>query len=387
MAVVCGKPISCKHPLRDVTSCCLPRDKQTLMATGLQNGYINLWELTTGQSLMTLEGAHKGPVTGITFNQDCTLLASCGEDCNLILWDLSRIDNKQVKHRFLPGHGPNTPLLSCSFSPDSLLLCSCGKDGDVILWGQLGRPVAGRLTGHTNWVTCSAWSPNNKFLVTGSYDHSVILWEMNSFHSVRTIRHHQVPVGCVSMSVEGTVIASGDHDGVVFLTHIDGTVLRELRGHRDAVSGIAFAEVHGLVISASHDWSVKFWSLRGHCVRSIGVHRGKALSMALNEGQDTVITTGDDFTATILPFVWKEQGIDDDDDEEETDRMRDPEMGVNMQFEKNSQSDRATKISDRQSAVMAGGGAEKHSDRKSAISATSGANRDNKSHVSRGSKN
>lgn len=182
------------------------------------------------------------------------------------------------------------------------------------------------------------------------------------------------------------MIASGDHDGVVFLSHIDGTVLRELRGHRDAVTGIAFAEVHGLVISSSHDWSVKFWSLRGHCVRSIGVHRGKALSMAVNEGQDLVVTTGDDFTATIMPFVWKEQGIDDDDDDDVAGGGGDPEMGVNVanaQFEKNSQSDRATKVSDRQSSAHV----DKNMDRKSGVSATSGTRGDNKSHVSRGSKN
>lgn len=338
--------VSCKHKLRDVMSCALA-PRQTLAATGLQNGVITLWETTSGQNLMELEGAHKGPVTGVTFNLDGSLLASCGEDCNLVLWDLSRIDNKQIKHRFLPGHGPNTPLLHCQFSPDSMLLASCGKDGDVMLWGQLGRPVAGRLVGHTNWVTCCAWAPTNKYLVTGSFDHSVILWEMQTFHSVRTIRHHQAPVSSVSMSIEGTVIASGDHEGVVFVTHIDGTVLRELRGHREAVTGVAFAEIHGLVLSCGHDFSVKFWSLRGHCVRSVGVHRGRALSMAVNETQDLVITTGDDFCATIMPFEWREEGAgkggadDSDDDEEQSPGIRALERG--------SQSDRGTHISDKQS--------------------------------------
>lgn len=374
MSIVTGHKLTCKHPLRDVTSCCLAKDKQTLMATGLQNGCVTLWETTTGQSLMTLEGAHKGPVTGVSFDKDCALLASCSEDCNLVLWDLTTIDNKKVKHRFLPGHGPNTPLLSCAFSPDSLLLASCGKDGDIILWGQLGRPVSGRLTGHTNWVTCCAWAPNNKFLVTGSYDHSVILWEMTTFHAVRTIRHHQVPVSSVAMSVESTVIASGDHEGHIFMTHTDGTILRQLKGHRDAVTGIAFAEIYGLVLSSSHDWSVKFWSVRGHCVRSIGVHKGKALSLAVNAAQNLCVSTGDDFTALIMPFAWKEHGADDD---EEDDVDDDDDVPANTRYERTSQSDRGTRISDRQSAVMV----DKHSDRKSAVSATSGV-KDSRSHVS-----
>ena len=79
-----------------------------------------------------------------------------------------------------------------------------------------------------------------------------------------------------------------------------------------------------------------------------------------------------------MGFAWREEGDDEDEEGEDGD----PAMHQNIadaQFEKSSQSDRGTRVSDRQSAVD---GAGRHSDRRSAVSGASALVKDSKSHVS-----
>jgi hypothetical protein len=297
-----GDTIVLEHDRRDVP-CLSIAHGQTLVATGSQDGNVYLWDMSSGSRIMTLAKAHKGDVTGVSFNSDASVLASCGDDGNLVLWDLRNMSTR-VRHRYLESHGACIGLTALVFCPSSALLATCGKDHDVMLWGSGGQPVCRRLRGHSNWVTCAAFSADSASLVTGGFDTIVCFWDCVTFTIVRRIRRHDQPVTAVALSSEASVVASGDETGLVLLTKSDGSVLRRLSGHAERISSVCFIDRFGLVLSTGHDTSVKVWSLRGRCVKSFRAHDGCVLSMAVNHEQDTIVTTGDDFTARVVPFLW-----------------------------------------------------------------------------------
>jgi WD40 repeat protein len=294
-----------KHTVRDVLCSTLAPD-QSLLATGTQTGAIFLWEVGSCTLLHVLSGGHTKDVTGLSFNKDATVLASVGEDGNLIWWMLSEPSPDGVFFRKLEGHnGP--PISACVFAPNSLIMATGSKDCDVIIWGNLGRPISRRLRGHTNWVTCLAFSTDSDVLVSGSFDHSVCLWSTKTHNVIRIIRHHDTAVTAVVLSIEGSVLASGDEDGVVLLSRVsDGICLRVMRAHEDMISGLRFAENIGVVLSSSRDSTVKVWLLRGKCVKSFKAHKGGVLSLAVSLVDQMLVTTGDDFCARVFPFSWKE---------------------------------------------------------------------------------
>lgn len=62
----------------------------TVLAIGRGNGGIELWEITTGDPLTTLDG-HVGQVETLTFSPDSKTLVSTGQDGTILVWDWDEV--------------------------------------------------------------------------------------------------------------------------------------------------------------------------------------------------------------------------------------------------------------------------------------------------------
>ncbi|KFP83171.1 WD repeat and SOCS box-containing protein 1, partial [Acanthisitta chloris] len=101
---------------------------QLLLATGLNNGRIKIWDVYTGKLLLNLMD-HTEVVRDLTFAPDGSLiLVSASRDKTLRVWDL-KDDGNMMK--VLRGH--QNWVYGCAFSPDSSILCSVGASKAVFL--------------------------------------------------------------------------------------------------------------------------------------------------------------------------------------------------------------------------------------------------------------
>ena len=95
----------------------------------------------------------------MAFSPDGRLLASCGKDKTVRLWDPAASEHR----RTLTGH--NGAVYDVAFSPDGRLLASCGKDKTVRLWDPGTGENLRTLTGHTGSVVGVAFSPDGRPLL------------------------------------------------------------------------------------------------------------------------------------------------------------------------------------------------------------------------------
>src|SRR5262249_54206996 len=103
-------------------------DGHTLASVGDAPEAVRLWNLETGEE-RTWQG-HTGHVNGLAFSPSAPLLATCGEDGAVRLWDLAGPDAPVQ----VVGPGPfGGGVRSVAFTPDGRYLATANANGMVYL--------------------------------------------------------------------------------------------------------------------------------------------------------------------------------------------------------------------------------------------------------------
>jgi WD40 repeat protein/serine/threonine protein kinase len=233
---------------------------QTLMATGLDDGSIQLLDAATGERVGDALTGHNGAVYTVTFSSDGLMLASGGEDGTVRLWDATTL---QAIGEPLTGH--TDAVWGLAFSPDGQTLASGSADGTIRLWNTTNREQIGEpMMGHTNWVMSVAFSPDGRSLASGSADETAILWAKrgDTFALSQVLAGHHGWVRDVAFSTDGSTVATASADKTVMLWDAE-TGQSEgspLTGHEDEVWSVAFRPDQHTLASAGADGKIIVWN-------------------------------------------------------------------------------------------------------------------------------
>ncbi|KAJ8280929.1 hypothetical protein GJAV_G00061140 [Gymnothorax javanicus] len=240
---------------------------QLLLATGLANGRIKIWDVYTGKLLLNLMD-HTDIVRDLTFAPDGSLvLVSASRDKTLRVWDL-KDDGNMVK--VLRGH--QSWVYCSAFSPDSSMLCSVGAGKVVFLWDMDKYGLIRKLEGHHNDVVSCEFSPDGALLATASYDTRVIVWDPHLGTTMLELGHLFPPpspifaggandrwVRSVAFCQDGLCIATIADDRLIRFWNIEEGSPQALAPLTNGLC-CAFSPDGSVLAAGSRDGSVHFWA-------------------------------------------------------------------------------------------------------------------------------
>jgi hypothetical protein len=131
-----------------------------------------VWDLEKKESLQTFPD-HQNTVYGVTAKADGKLGFSVGEDGQLRRWNATG-DGKQVG----ASGGHAGPVFKVVPVPKQPLLATCGADKTVRLWNVESGAAVRTLSGHTDWTYAVAASPDGNLLASGSWNGEVKVWKV-----------------------------------------------------------------------------------------------------------------------------------------------------------------------------------------------------------------
>ena len=283
-----------------------------LLAVGLANGQIVLWDWATAQPLAHLEG-HRNSLTSLAFAPHGRLLASSGVDGQTIVWDLP---TNQPAYDPLRAHGGIT--WAVAFHPTNDWLATAGNDGVIRFWeASSGQSIRQPLALHTDWVTSLAFSPTGTHLASGSRDTSVIIWDLVRQRldvNVGQLGAHQDLVWQVAYNPTGGRLASVSQEGRFVVWNTEEfprqgplATAAPLLAHEDWVVGIGFTAAGQQVVSASQDGRVVFWQRDTEPPTAVVREAGHGLNgLALSGDGRYVATAGQQGQITLWDVARRE---------------------------------------------------------------------------------
>ena len=262
------------------------------LASGSKDGTTRIWDATSGQVLLTLNG-HKDGVRSVAFSADGKQLATGSDDKSVKLWDL------EAGREILTLKDNLDAVRGVAFSADNSLLAAASKNG-IRIWNLAKGPAP--ISGKKNSDQASvAFSPDGKQLVSGGSNGEIILWNPSTGQATSTFEGHAKGVAQVVFSPDGKQLASAGMDKMVRLWDLaSGREKFALKGHGDAATGVAFLGEGSELASVGNDGNVMIWDTQGgKLLATLKGHAGPVHGLGVSFGGKRIVTSGDDKTVRI----------------------------------------------------------------------------------------
>ena len=152
--------------------------------------------------------AHRDAIHQVAWSPDGRLLATCGYDRLIKLWDVAA--GKEL--RTLKDH--SDAVYGLSFSPDGRWLASAAADRAVKVWEVATGKRRYTLGEATDWLYAVAWSPDGRHLAAAGVDRSIRIWEVSPTGGkiVHSVFAHEGPITRLIFSRDGQILYSLSED-------------------------------------------------------------------------------------------------------------------------------------------------------------------------------
>jgi WD40 repeat protein len=179
------------------------------IVTGSTDRTVKIWDWRSGAELKTLRG-HTGAVTGVAYSYNDSLIASCGDDMQVLVWSPSQ----QLPVIPLVGPPHTAPCTSVLFSFDSRYLASADRDGFVKVWSLPQGQLLRTIDAHDGYCSDITFAADNTTLISAGHDGAIRVWNVVTGIATDSLQLG-VPIWSIDVTSDGKTVIAGCSDGTL----------------------------------------------------------------------------------------------------------------------------------------------------------------------------
>lgn len=225
--------------------------------TGCRDGSVRFIDSATGQLLKAFV-PHSRPITDLGMSQDGALVATCGHDGKICVFDVESMSGKAAWT--VPDDGGESKLgshVAIEVLPDDRVAVG-RSSGEVEIWHwptlervHLFKPAKRPISLDV--------SHDGTHLAIGNGSWQALVYDTTTFDEVHRITLKEQPIGTLAWSPDGRSIATSTRDFVRVWDVETGEMQSLMRGVTDVIVGIDFSADGSQVITGSKDGTVRLW--------------------------------------------------------------------------------------------------------------------------------
>ena len=270
------------------------------------SGEVRVWDVTTRQPLLTLDG-HEDFAGALCFSPDGHFLASGGGDGSACLWDAET----GRRLRVFPAHDnairpvvyapdgswvagasfnrlsfwdpvSGERLFDRAFAEGYVEALAVSYDGQTLafsnqlsvqFWDLPATLASGSerllhaFPGEQKTIRRMAFSPDGRFVA--SCGDRVCIRDAGTGELLRDLPTPNGRIESMAFHPEGGLLAGGGANSIVLWALETGEVVRSFAAHEETVVSLAFAPDGEILVSSSEDHTVRLWDLGGQNLYTI----------------------------------------------------------------------------------------------------------------------
>ncbi|XP_027745938.1 kinesin-like protein KIF21A isoform X3 [Empidonax traillii] len=325
-----SSPLQCMYTAEGHTKAVLCVDAtDDLLFTGSKDRTCKVWNLVTGQEIMSL-GSHPNNVVSVKYCNYTSLVFTVSTSY-IKVWDI-RDSAKCI--RTLTSSGQAMPADVCSGSTNRTVAIPAGENqinqialnptgtflyaaagNSVRMWDLKRFQSTGKLTGHQGPVMCltvDRISNGQDLIVTGSKDHYIKMFDVTegALGSVSPTHNFEPPHydGIEALAIMGDNLFSGSRDnGIKKWDLSQKDLLQQVpNAHKDWVCALGLIPDAPVLLSGCRGGILKLWNVDPFTpIGEMKGHDSPINAICTNSSQ--IFTAADDRTVRI----WKARNIID----------------------------------------------------------------------------